>query len=129
MAGGTMVGVSILQLIPPWVTRKVIDDAIPRGDTGTLIAACVALVILHCVRGLFTFSNRYIITWVGQQVLYLVGKDLFEHVQQEHANRLASIAEPTREELLTIEASDIAGALIAVQPLTPAEHGNQMDGK
>jgi stage V sporulation protein K len=56
-------------------------------------------------------------------------RNLFEHVQQEHANRLASIAEPTREELLTIEASDIAGALIAVQPLTPAEHGNQMDGK
>jgi subfamily B ATP-binding cassette protein MsbA len=81
IAGATMVGVSILQLIPPWVTKHVIDDAIPRGDTGTLLAACIALVILHCLRGLMTFSNRYIITWVGQQVLYLLGKDLFEHVQ------------------------------------------------
>ena len=36
-----------------------------------------------------------------------VVRNLFEHMQQEHANRLSSIAEPSREELLTIEATDI----------------------
>jgi hypothetical protein len=42
-------------------------------------------------------------------------------VQQEHANRLSSIAEPTRDELLTIEAADIERATSAVQlhPMNP----------
>lgn len=46
-------------------------------------------------------------------------RNLFEHVQQEQANRLASVAEPTREELLAIEATDIDGALAAILPAVP----------
>jgi SpoVK/Ycf46/Vps4 family AAA+-type ATPase len=53
-------------------------------------------------------------------------RNLFEHVQQEHANRLASIFEPTRDELLTIEAPDIEEALAAIQPVAPAEGGSQI---
>ena len=56
-------------------------------------------------------------------------RNLFEHVQQEHANRLSSIPEPTRDELLTIEASDIRGALAAIQPVAPAESGKQIHGE
>jgi hypothetical protein len=42
--------------------------------------------------------------------------NLFEQVQQEHANRLSSIAEPTRDELLTIEVADLERAVIPIQP-------------
>jgi hypothetical protein len=45
-----------------------------------------------------------------------VVRNLFERVQQEHANRLSCIAEPTRDELLTIEAVDIERAVIEIQP-------------
>jgi hypothetical protein len=34
-------------------------------------------------------------------------RNLFEQVQQEHANRISAFAEPTREQLLTIEPGDI----------------------
>jgi len=44
-----------------------------------------------------------------------VARNLFEHVQQEHANRLSSVAQPTRDELLTIEAVDVECAARAVQ--------------
>jgi SpoVK/Ycf46/Vps4 family AAA+-type ATPase len=42
-------------------------------------------------------------------------RNLFEHIQQEHANRLSSVAEPTREELLTIEPADVQRAPKAIQ--------------
>jgi SpoVK/Ycf46/Vps4 family AAA+-type ATPase len=42
-------------------------------------------------------------------------RNLFERVQQEHANRLSSVAEPTREELRTIEPDDIQCAVAATQ--------------
>ena len=45
-----------------------------------------------------------------------VVRNLFEQVQQEHANRLSSIAEPARDELFTIEAADIERAAAAIQP-------------
>ena len=38
------------------------------------------------------------------------------HVQQEHASRLSFVAEPTREELLTIEAADVERAITAIEP-------------
>lgn len=56
-------------------------------------------------------------------------RNLFEHVQQEHANRLAAVNEPTREELLTIEASDIENALVAIQPAVSTENRSQSDAK
>ena len=45
-----------------------------------------------------------------------VVRNLFEQAQQEHANRLSCIAEPTRSELLTIEAADIESAVAAIKP-------------
>jgi SpoVK/Ycf46/Vps4 family AAA+-type ATPase len=56
-------------------------------------------------------------------------RNLFEHVQQEHANRLSSVPEPTRDELLTIEALDVQGALAAIQAVAPAESRKQIDGE
>lgn len=50
-------------------------------------------------------------------------RNLFEHVQQEHANRLSSVAQPTRDELLIIEAVDIECAARAVQG-----HGRKATG-
>ncbi|MGH2370335.1 MAG: ABC transporter ATP-binding protein, partial [Chloroflexota bacterium] len=82
LAGFTLLGVSVLQLVPPWVTKTVIDEAIPQDDRRLLLLAAGALVGLHVVRGLMAFANRYVITWVGQNVLYVVGRDLFQHVQR-----------------------------------------------
>lgn len=48
-------------------------------------------------------------------------RNLFEHVQQEHANRLSSVLEPSRDQLLTIEPSDLEGALAAILPAASAE--------
>jgi subfamily B ATP-binding cassette protein MsbA len=81
-AAATLILVSGLQLAPPWITKKVIDQAIPQHDVTMLLWAAGALVGLHLIRGAATFANRYIVTWVGQQVLYLIGSDLFRHVQR-----------------------------------------------
>jgi len=53
-------------------------------------------------------------------------RNLFEHVQQEQANRLASIAEPRREQLVAIEASDIEAAFAAVLP-RPSDKDTKKD--
>jgi subfamily B ATP-binding cassette protein MsbA len=71
-----------LQLIPPWVTKTVIDEIIPAGDRRLLFVAAGALVVLHLARGVLAFLNRYVVTWVGQHILFAIGRDLFAHVQR-----------------------------------------------
>jgi hypothetical protein len=41
-------------------------------------------------------------------------RNLIESVQQEQANRLASVAEPTIDQLLTVEGVDIKAAASAI---------------
>ena len=82
LAAATLLGMSTLQLVPPWVTKTVIDEAIPQDNRALLLGAGAGLAALHVLRGLMAFANRYIVTWVGQHILYLIGKDLFEHVQR-----------------------------------------------
>ena len=56
-------------------------------------------------------------------------RNLFERVQQEQANRLAAIAEPTRVDLVTINVADIVGAcaeLLAPIHRLPAEAGDEL---
>ncbi|HEX2324812.1 MAG TPA: ABC transporter transmembrane domain-containing protein, partial [Chloroflexota bacterium] len=82
LAGLSLLGVSALQLIPPWVTKTVIDEIIPAGDRRLLFVAAGALVVLHLARGVLAFLNRYVVTWVGQHILFAIGRDLFAHVQR-----------------------------------------------
>jgi ATP-binding cassette, subfamily B, bacterial MsbA len=82
VAAATLAGASALQLVPPWITKHVIDDVIPAQDQPQLLWAAGALVALHLLRGAMAFFNRYVVTWVGQHVLYEIGKDLFQHVQR-----------------------------------------------
>lgn len=56
-------------------------------------------------------------------------RNLFEHVQQEHANRLESISEPTRDELVTVETSDIDHAFATIFPASLNRSKGQIDGE
>jgi hypothetical protein len=44
-------------------------------------------------------------------------RNVFERLKQEHANRLAESAEPTPEELLTIEIPDVRASAIELRKL------------
>jgi hypothetical protein len=53
-------------------------------------------------------------------------RNLFERLQQEQANRLAAITEPTRADLVSIDVADIVGActeLLTPSHSSPSESG------
>ena len=72
---------SWMAIIGPWVTQRVIDEAIPAGDRTLLIelimiygAALVAGFVLEYLRALVT-------TWLGQSVMYDLRRQIFEKLQ------------------------------------------------
>ncbi|MGB1779192.1 MAG: ABC transporter ATP-binding protein [Longimicrobiales bacterium] len=71
-----------MAIIGPWVTQRVIDEAIPTGDRDLLVqligiygAALVAGFVLEYLRALVT-------TWLGQSVMYDLRRQIFEKLQR-----------------------------------------------
>lgn len=72
---------SWMAVVGPWITQRVIDEAIPTGDRDLLIylvalygAALVAGFVLEYARALVT-------TWLGQSVMYDLRREIFQKLQ------------------------------------------------
>ena len=82
LAVATIVGHSLLQLAPPYLTKVVIDRYIPAGDlAGVGTIAAVYLVML-----LASFGFEYIQTWAmqlaGQRVMFDLRMQIVTHLQR-----------------------------------------------
>jgi ATP-binding cassette subfamily B multidrug efflux pump len=69
-------------VVGPWVTQRVIDEAIPAGD-GRLLGL-LALVFLGAVAVGFVleYVEAVVTTWLGQSVMYDLRKEIFEKLQR-----------------------------------------------
>jgi subfamily B ATP-binding cassette protein MsbA len=78
-----IIAVTSLRLLPAWFTKRVIDDALPRGD-GKLVAEYVALFMLAALffNGL-TALETYLEQFVGQRVIYDLRNALYKHLQSQ----------------------------------------------
>lgn len=76
--------VSGLSMIPPWLAKHVIDDIIPRSENaGTKLAQIgVALAMVHIARAVLTYVNRYAIAVVGQRVVLTIGREMFGRLER-----------------------------------------------
>ena len=71
-----------LQVVPPWLTRRVIDEAIPAADFRTLrlIAVFYSGVLVA------EFVLEYVQTWTlqmtGQRIMFDLRMQIYEHLQR-----------------------------------------------
>jgi subfamily B ATP-binding cassette protein MsbA len=71
-----------LQMVMPWAFKHVIDDTIPRKDVAELLWIGAGLLALQVVRHALSLYERYQVALVSQQMVYRLGRDLFEHLQR-----------------------------------------------
>ena len=81
-AVATIVGNSVLQLAPPYLTKTVIDGYIPSGDlSGLAVIAGLYLATLFA-----SFAFEYAQTWTmqvtGQRVMFDLRMQVFTHLQR-----------------------------------------------
>lgn len=81
-AAGLMVGVAISSLAGPYLVKFAIDQAIASGDMGLLTIISMAFVLSALVTWLGTYGQTYIMSWVGQRVLFAMRRELFTHLQR-----------------------------------------------
>ncbi len=82
VAAGCIFVASLLNMIPPFITKQVVDTDIARGDNSRLAVIAVALIGLQLARYLLTYVNRYSVALATQQLVYRAAKDLYERVLQ-----------------------------------------------
>jgi ABC-type multidrug transport system fused ATPase/permease subunit len=82
VAAAAVLIASGLNMLPPLLTKLVVDKVIAAGNTSELVTICLALIGLQVVRYVLTYVNRYALAVASQQLIYRLGKDLYERLLQ-----------------------------------------------
>ncbi len=83
LAVGVLLAVALLELVGPWLTKMVLDQAIPQKDLrllGMLALAYMGSLILGFV---FEYIQTIITTWLGQRVMFDLRREIFAHLQRQ----------------------------------------------
>jgi ATP-binding cassette subfamily B protein len=71
-----------LQLVPPMLTRWVIDVAVPAGDAGTLRTAVLLLVGALLLQVVCAYLQAVLTSELGQRVMHDLRRECFAHLQR-----------------------------------------------
>ncbi len=78
----TLIFAALLQMIPPYATRYVVDHIIPQKNGTMLPAIAVAMILIFGFRYWLMYTSRITVSNISQQFVYAMAKNLFEHVER-----------------------------------------------
>jgi ATP-binding cassette subfamily B protein len=107
----TIVGVSLLSLVPPLLIRDLIDRTLPAGDVGRLNLLALGMVAVPLVNGLLGVVQRYASARIGEGIIYDLRRDLYAHLQRLS---LRFFTNTRAGELMSRLNNDVVGAQRAV---------------
>jgi len=73
--------ISIMALITPLLTERIIDEFIPQGDLKGIALYAILVLGVATARAVITYSQRYNIEFTAQKVIYDVRNRLYQHLQ------------------------------------------------
>ena len=80
IAFGTLSIGALLNLIPPWATKIVVDDFIANADGSGALRVAGALILVYVARSAFNYMNFYIFGRVSQVIVYEIARDMFRRL-------------------------------------------------
>jgi ATP-binding cassette subfamily B protein len=82
LALGTISASAAIQLLPPWLTKQAIDNAIPNADFNTL--RLIAIVYLTSLVAEFAleFTQTWTLQMTGQRIMFDLRMQIYEHLQR-----------------------------------------------
>jgi ATP-binding cassette subfamily B protein len=95
-----------LGIITPFLLRAVLDDAIPSGDSGLLVALVGGMVGIAIVTGVIGVGQTWLSNLVGQQVMHDLRSQVYRHLQRMS---LAFFTRTRTGEVQSRIANDIGG--------------------
>src|SRR4051794_4038925 len=103
--------ISLLSLVPPLLTRDLIDHALPNKDWGRLNWLALGIITIPLITGLLGVVQRYLSAGIGEGVIYDLRVALFNHMQRMS---LRFFTNTKTGELMSRLNNDVGGAQRAI---------------
>lgn len=98
--------VSVLGLVPPIMTKNIIDKALPEKSMYLLVIFILACIVATVLKELVSVGQNYINTWISKHIIYNMKNEMYKHLQSMSMN-FFSLSKPG--EITTRMTSDIEG--------------------
>jgi len=79
---GIMVIATLIDLIAPWLLREIFDKGIEGSNMRIVLILAAALLGIQLVKSIAMFLQGYSQEMVGQNVVYQLRKEMYEHLQR-----------------------------------------------
>lgn len=80
---GLIVVSSALGMVPAFLLRDVIDNAIPTNNTTLLAWLAGGMIVVAIIVGILGVAQTYLSNRVGQEVMHDLRADVYEHLQRQ----------------------------------------------
>lgn len=107
----TVVATSGLAVVPAILTRRLIDEAIPRRDVRLLVLLGVAMVVVPLVSAAIGVLQRWWSARAGEGIIYDLRRALYDHLQ---GMSLRFFTNTKTGELISRVNTDVVGAQQAI---------------
>ncbi len=107
----TILGVSLLTLIPPLLIRDLLDNALPNRDFSRLNLLALGMIAVPLTNGLLGVVQRYFSASIGEGVIFDLRRDLYAHLQRMS---LRFFTNTRAGELISRLNNDVVGAQRAI---------------
>jgi ATP-binding cassette subfamily B protein len=112
----TIVGTSLLGLIPPLIYQNLIDEVLPNGDMGRLNLLALGLFAVPLLSGLLGVVQRHFSARAGEGIIYDLRRQMYAHLQHMSMRFFTN----TRAgEIVSRFNSDVVGAQNAITGTIP----------
>ena len=78
----TIIGISLLSLLPPLLIRNLIDVAIPEKDFARLSMLALGMIAVPVINGLLGVAQRYSSATVGEGLIFDLRSEVYAHLQR-----------------------------------------------
>ncbi|MFH1479259.1 MAG: ABC transporter ATP-binding protein [Candidatus Omnitrophota bacterium] len=82
LAFTAIVAANVLSLAFPWAIKIVIDDVLVNKDAHLLGMVTAGLVFIFILKFYFSFLREYLVSFIGERVVYDLRSRLYSHLQR-----------------------------------------------
>ncbi len=112
----TIVGISLLQLIPPLLYRDLIDNVLPNRDTARLNRLAALMLSIPIINGLASVLQRYFSAKAGEGIIFDLRQEMYNHLQRMS---LRFFTDTKSGEIISRFNNDVVGAQNAISGTIP----------
>jgi subfamily B ATP-binding cassette protein MsbA len=77
-----MVIASLLNVLPAWLFKTIIDDVLINKDNAALTTVCMVAVLIFVFKGIASYAHQVLINEAGQSIIIDLRIALYDHTQR-----------------------------------------------